>query len=231
MGKLSNWIEVISVGTVALGVGAAAFAELADPPKPHPANALILFGANWCAPCLAELRELPALARGRGAGACHPGLARRRAPTALAELAGQRRDERCCRGRTGWRAAEGLSAGLPYAVLLDGEGKRCAIWKGRMTPEPRPAFPCVVRPAELGAKPGLSGSRPRLVLAPDFLGDVEDEAHLRGLLLDLDVVAVHGRGEAALRRERHLADVEELGRLVDAALDVVLSIRARPAWW
>src|SRR6478735_143485 len=73
-----------------------------------------------------------------------------------------------------------------------------------------------------GASPALL--RHRRDRAPDFLGDLDHQADLFGLLLGGDVVAVDRRGEAALRTQRELVDVDELRRLVDPALDVVLAL-------
>ena len=45
-----------------------------------------------------------------------------------------------------------------------------------------------------------------------------------GLLLDAERVALDGRGEAALRREAELVDVDVLRRLLDPALEEVLGL-------
>ena len=62
-------------------------------------------------------------------------------------------------------------------------------------------------------------------LAPDLARRLDDQAQLRLLLAEREVVAVHGRREAALRREAELVDVGELARLLDAALERVLALQ------
>jgi len=99
-----------------------------------PPNALILFGANWCAPCLAELRDLPAWGTAMAPALVliawtegqppmlwrqWPGNARLLAPGEAAPLLGQ---------------IGGKTAGLPYVALLDAEGKLCAELRGKLNP-------------------------------------------------------------------------------------------------
>src|SRR5581483_66483 len=54
-------------------------------------------------------------------------------------------------------------------------------------------------------------------LSPDLLCNFHDQPELVGLLLAREHVALHGRGEAALRRETQLLEVDVAGGLVDAA--------------
>src|SRR5260221_7735311 len=61
--------------------------------------------------------------------------------------------------------------------------------------------------------------------APHLGRRLDDQPELGRLRLALDVVAVHGAGEAALRRESQLIQGNELRGLVDAALEVVLSLQ------
>src|ERR1700689_5815686 len=60
--------------------------------------------------------------------------------------------------------------------------------------------------------------------APDLGGGVDDQGELVPLLLLGEVVALLGRGEAALGRQAELVEVGVLGGLVDAALDEVLGL-------
>src|SRR6185312_3596718 len=62
------------------------------------------------------------------------------------------------------------------------------------------------------------------LLAPDFFGDLHHFAHLGPLLVLGEDVALFRRGEAALRRERHLFHRHELRRLVEPALHRVLAL-------
>ena len=57
--------------------------------------------------------------------------------------------------------------------------------------------------------------------APDVVGDVDDLADLRPLLVLGEHVALLGRGEPALRAQRELIEGSEGGCLVDALLDGV----------
>src|SRR6476469_1481998 len=58
-------------------------------------------------------------------------------------------------------------------------------------------------------------------LAPDVVGDLDDEAQLGELLVDAQVIAFHSRGEATLGRQTELVDVDELRGFLDPALDRV----------
>src|SRR6516165_968154 len=59
--------------------------------------------------------------------------------------------------------------------------------------------------------------------APDFIGQFDDHGELCPLLVLGEAVAVLGGGEAALRGEAELVDVDELRRLLDAPPDLVLA--------
>ena len=61
--------------------------------------------------------------------------------------------------------------------------------------------------ATLG-KPGRRRMRPLTLSAPDLLGDLDDQPQLGGLLLACQLVALDGRGEAALRRQAELVEVD-----------------------
>src|SRR6478609_9048487 len=77
-------------------------------------------------------------------------------------------------------------------------------------------------PACAGATFSGRGRRFSTSPAPDLARDLDDQAQLRALRLDRDVVAVHRAREAALRRQAELLERDVLRRLVDAALEVVL---------
>ena len=94
---------------------------------------IVLIGASWCAPCLAELRSLSALAD--AAAPDHivvawddPEVARRLASPAahveIANLAAARR----------WTARYARSAqGLPFSVMINGRAQQCAEWNRQLT--------------------------------------------------------------------------------------------------
>src|SRR5436190_15113056 len=65
-------------------------------------------------------------------------------------------------------------------------------------------------------------------LAPDLVGDLHDPPQLRPLLVLGQDIALLGGGEAALRREAELIEVDVPRGLVDAALELVLGFE-RPA--
>src|SRR5712692_9952823 len=62
-------------------------------------------------------------------------------------------------------------------------------------------------------------------LAPHLTRELDDHPELRPLLLLGQHVALFRRGEAALRRDGELVETRELGRFLDAALDVVLLLQ------
>jgi len=131
MSRLSNLAIALMAGLGALLSGGTSRADPAPPALPP--HALILFGANWCAPCLAELRDLPA-----HADAIAP------APVLLAWTDGAPR-----RLWRNWPANArivppgespallarigGRTAGLPYVALLDGAGRLCADLRGKLS--------------------------------------------------------------------------------------------------
>jgi hypothetical protein len=105
-------------------------------PEPKPAGALILFGADWCAPCLVELRDLAGLAKAAAprrivlAWIDGEAAARRSATLpANVELADP------ARARFLLDTVARDAAGLPYAVMLDGKGGMCADWRAPLPPE------------------------------------------------------------------------------------------------
>jgi len=119
----------------ALAVLLAASSAPAAEEAPPPAHALILFGANWCAPCLAELRSLPdygamiapapllvAWTDGQPPRLwpAWPGNAQMvplgQAPALLARIGGK-------------------TAGLPYVAMLDEKGRLCADLRGKLDRE------------------------------------------------------------------------------------------------
>src|SRR5215470_1992647 len=61
--------------------------------------------------------------------------------------------------------------------------------------------------------------------SPHLVGDLDDHAKLRPLLLLGEDIAFLGRGKAALGREAQLLDIDVFGRFVDAALDRVLLLQ------
>jgi thiol-disulfide isomerase/thioredoxin len=96
---------------------------------------LILFGASWCAPCVAEVRAISGIA---AAASGNPvvlawtddGISRLRIVVpANVQVASKIRTEQL------WNAHGRSAAGLPYSVMLDGAGQRCASWSRPLSPE------------------------------------------------------------------------------------------------
>src|SRR5712671_4131182 len=59
----------------------------------------------------------------------------------------------------------------------------------------------------------------RCILSPHLLRHLDDHPQLRPLLVLGEYIAVLGRGEAALRRQGELIDVNEFRGLLNAALE------------
>lgn len=95
---------------------------------------IVLFGASWCAPCLVEIRELSHLAAAAAPDRLIIAWTDTGADGYLATLpANVERVER----RTAQHMLESLggdAAGLPYAVMLDAQGRRCAEWRAPLKP-------------------------------------------------------------------------------------------------
>lgn len=114
-----------------LRFGAALMAVAAAPPAETslPARAIVLVVAGWCAPChgeIARLGEIASAAPGRSIRVT--GLDRGAATRAmLAKVPPQHRWEPDSAVIARLRAQVfDRSAGLPYAIATDGEGRPCA---------------------------------------------------------------------------------------------------------
>ena len=96
---------------------------------------ILMFGASWCAPCIAELRNIAALASDANPdriviGWTDGGIRRYKLPLpGNVEIASGVDAQQMAR-----RYASGI-AGLPYSVMIDGQGRKCAEWKSGLTPE------------------------------------------------------------------------------------------------
>src|SRR5215475_5997342 len=105
-------------------------------------------------------------------------------------------------------AAEHASAATPMAP---------PIRTNRFNSLPMPSLPLCA----IGWR--IVGLTPRL--APHLLCQRDDHFKLCPLLVFRQNIAFLARGEAALRAQGQLVDIDEPGRLVDTALDVVLRLQ------
>ena len=93
---------------------------------------IVLFGARWCAPCMAEYRDLADLAA--AAAPDHITLAwidRSISPPAMmSEVRSLPAEE----ARRLARATAGDGYGLPFSVMFDAAGLPCAVWRFPLRP-------------------------------------------------------------------------------------------------
>lgn len=112
-----------------------------------PASRLVLFGARWCAPCTAELRDAPLLAveaRRHGIALVLAWVDRPVAPLA-GEAAIERMAPALALDRV--QAVAGIGFGLPLAVMTDSGGRVCAMRRARVDLRAVAAMIAQCRPA------------------------------------------------------------------------------------
>lgn len=95
---------------------------------------LILFGANWCAPCRAELKDLDRMAARVAPDHlvvawldAPPRLSKKRLPANARVVSG-------LQARTLLNSFDGVGAGVPLAVMRDRQDNVCAVIKRRVRP-------------------------------------------------------------------------------------------------
>ena len=137
--------------------------------------------------------------------------------------------------------AEGIETEAQMHTVLE---LGCVFAQGYLLQRPAPAGTCspIWRSTGAGSRRQPRSSEPSLCdglaqrkgearrLTPHFVGDLDHEAQLGGLLLDREGVALLGGREAALRRQAELVDVDVLRGLLDAPLDRRPCSRAPGAW-
>ena len=96
---------------------------------------VLMFGASWCAPCIAELRNIATLASGARPDRIVIAWTDkdiRRYTLAMpgnVEIASGPDAQRMAR-----QYASDIS-GLPYSVMIDGQGRKCAEWTAGLSSE------------------------------------------------------------------------------------------------
>ncbi len=135
MARIASGLVTIAL---LLAGGGSALAETPGSTRPAravtawPASRLILFGARWCAPCMAELAELGSLvAAAQPQALVLAWIDRPVRPVLFAKAAETLPPEQAA------DLAERVSArgyGLPLAVMTDAAGKPCAVRRARLRP-------------------------------------------------------------------------------------------------
>lgn len=128
--KIKRLIPLVLVLAGGVPVGAAPLPDRAR--DEWPAERLVLFGARWCAPCMAELADLGPLA-----DAARPQV------LVLAWIDRPVRSTVMAKGGEIMPAVQaqnlashvaGLGFGLPLGVMTDAAGHPCAMRKARLHP-------------------------------------------------------------------------------------------------
>jgi hypothetical protein len=126
MSRLS--ILALFVAMTALFLGGTALAK-DDPGK---GRLIVLFGARWCAPCMAEYRRLPELTATAAPDRLALAWVDRTIapPPALASVIVSLPLDQARRlaHRSG-----GEGYGLPFAVMFDSADRPCAVWRAPLT--------------------------------------------------------------------------------------------------
>lgn len=96
------------------------------------ANAIVLFGAHWCAPCRGEYRILPALILAAAPNRLILAWIDRPIgqPVQATIEALDAQDAQALAGRIG-----GEGYGLPFSAMFDSNGRVCGIWRKPLHPK------------------------------------------------------------------------------------------------
>lgn len=107
----------------------------ASPDATDPRRTIVIFGASWCAPCIAEIRNIAKVA----AAAAPDHITIVWADSGIRRYSLTHREnieianERDARRLTALLAPD--NAGLPYAAMINRQGRKCADWRGPLGPE------------------------------------------------------------------------------------------------
>ncbi|HWL46808.1 MAG TPA: hypothetical protein VNQ31_03750 [Sphingomonadaceae bacterium] len=112
--------------TPVLPAGSAAVGD-----APGDARLIMMFGARWCAPCMAEYRRLAALVPAAAPDRIALAWVDRpiAPPPAVARLVGS---VPAAEARRFARLIGGDGYGLPFAAMFDSAERPCAVWRGAL---------------------------------------------------------------------------------------------------
>jgi thiol-disulfide isomerase/thioredoxin len=121
--------SILAIASILLAIPADASADGLT----APARTIILIGADWCAPCVAELRELPALAKAAAPNRLVLAWTDRsaRLPPEAAQLGVTQVSLAKARELMA-RYGHGNS-GLPLVVMLSNDGTACGTLRERLS--------------------------------------------------------------------------------------------------
>ncbi|MFM6932944.1 MAG: hypothetical protein ACKOUT_11960 [Novosphingobium sp.] len=105
----------------------------AAPPSPLPADALVIFGSRYCAPCVAELKELPKISQWRGARPMVVAWIDKEPPPAIDAFPATRAVEWREARRMLMASSAGASLAVPLVVATNGQGKVCGATRQPLT--------------------------------------------------------------------------------------------------
>ena len=117
----------IAVMTIAAAIlsGAPVLSQSDDPFRGE--RAIILFGASWCAPCRAELRRLPELAKAAAPDRIEIAWIDRAPPASAAATGTNVGIVPATEASRRFEKIAGSNQGLPVSAMLDGKGRVCGL--------------------------------------------------------------------------------------------------------
>lgn len=101
--------------------------------QPLPANSLVIFGSRYCAPCVAELKELPRIAEWRGDRLMVVAWIDKESAPAIGSYWGTRTADWREARRMLKAATDGPSLAVPLVVATNGQGKVCGATRQPLT--------------------------------------------------------------------------------------------------
>jgi hypothetical protein len=105
----------------------------AGPASPLPADALVIFGSRYCAPCVAELKELPKISQWRGSRPMVVAWIDKEPPPVIDAYPAARTAEWREARRMLMASSAGASLAVPLVVATNGQGKVCGSTRQPLT--------------------------------------------------------------------------------------------------